>query len=130
MHMHLQAYASFSLQQLLIFSYLFLLQAKEGKVAADVIHLDIVMHNLCVQYAKLWPHSDIRSCLLSIHAFTSRCYSTLLGCSLLTPKILCMSLQLYSVSHRIYTKLICMHVATQTVDFKQINIGSYLMLTQ
>ena len=74
-HAHASSgYASFSLQQLLIFSYLFLLQAKEDKVAADVIHLDIVIHNLCVQYAKLWPHSDIRSCLLSVHAFTFRCY--------------------------------------------------------
>ena len=35
---------------------------------------------LCIQYAKPWPHSDIRSCChLSLHAFTSRYDFTLLG---------------------------------------------------
>ena len=39
------------------------------------------------QYAKPWPHSDIRSCChQSLHAFTSRYDSTLLGCIFLYAK--------------------------------------------
>ena len=35
---------------------------------------------LCIQYAKPWLHSDIRSCChRSLHAFTFRYDSTLLG---------------------------------------------------
>ena len=36
---------------------------------------------LCIQYAKPWPHSNIRSCCRqSLHTFTFRYDSTLLGC--------------------------------------------------
>ena len=43
---------------------------------------------LCIHYAKPWPHSDIRSCCyLSLHAFTSRYDSTLLGLVFFTTKV-------------------------------------------
>ena len=42
----------------------------------------------CVQYAKPWPHSDIRSCFRqSAHVFTSRYDSTLLGRAFFTPMV-------------------------------------------
>ena len=42
----------------------------------------------CVQYARPWPHSDIRSCCRqSAHVFTSRYDSTLLGHAFFTPKV-------------------------------------------
>ena len=44
--------------------------------------------SIYVQYAKPWPHSNIRYCHLSVHAFTSRYDSTLLGHVFFTPKML------------------------------------------
>ena len=42
----------------------------------------------CVQYAKPWPHSDIKSCCRqSTYVFTSRYDSTLLGRAFLTLKL-------------------------------------------
>ena len=43
---------------------------------------------LCIQYAKPCSHSDIRSCCRqSLHTFTSRYDSTLLGRIFFTPKV-------------------------------------------
>ena len=39
----------------------------------------IVFTYICIQYAKPWPYSDIRSCRQSLHAFIFRYDSTLLG---------------------------------------------------
>ena len=48
---------------------------------------------LCIQYAKPWPHSDIRSCCRqSLLTFTSRYDSTLLGCIFINQRCSCMRL--------------------------------------
>ena len=47
-----------------------------------------VQCSACVQYAKPWLHSDIRSCCCqSAHVFASRYDSTLLQCAFFTPKV-------------------------------------------
>ena len=41
-----------------------------------------------IQYAMPWLHCDIRSCCRkSLHAFTSRYYSTFLDCIIFTPNV-------------------------------------------
>ena len=43
---------------------------------------------LCIQYAKPWPHCDIRTCChRCLHAFTFRYDSTLLGHIIFTLKV-------------------------------------------
>ena len=45
------------------------------------------VYSMCIQYAKPWPFSDIKSYFHQyLHAFTSRYDSTLLGRIFFTPK--------------------------------------------
>ena len=73
----------------------------------------------CVQYAKPWPHSDIKSCYRqSAHVFTSRYDSTLLGHAFFTPKVFCM--------RYIY---VCTYVGDLYVSLLIINTTSYSFAT-
>ena len=58
------------------------------KLCRQQLAIMCLVYSACVQYARPWPHSDIRSCCRqSAHVFNSRYDSTLLGRAFFTPKV-------------------------------------------
>ena len=80
------------------------------------------------QYAKAWPHSDIISCShRSLHAFTSKFDSTLLGYAFFTLQVI-LHEYIYTYIHTVATQYeICMHACIYRTQPGNIHSYSYIM---
>ena len=80
---------------------------------------------LCIQYAKPWLHSDIRSCCCrSLHAFTSGYNSTLLGhsTSLFTLKVFLHEMNFYIIIMYVAKRKPCALIQLLFSTLKQLQL--------
>ena len=93
----------------------------------------LIFYNMiCVQYAKLWLHSDIRSFgRQSVNAFTSRYDSTLLSHTFLHQKCFCMDIITFVRLIHIFSELLThkLHIAVLVEVDQKIHQSVHLPFT-